>query len=41
MPLYNLEHKRWPFEGEYVNFLIHKENLDTIEVAFLLGSRMQ
>ncbi|KAH8327601.1 hypothetical protein KR074_002431, partial [Drosophila pseudoananassae] len=31
---------RWSFPGEYVTFLVHKSNMDTVEVASTLASKL-
>ncbi|KAH8326835.1 hypothetical protein KR067_005960 [Drosophila pandora] len=31
---------RWSFPGEYVTFLVHKTNMDTVEVVSTLASRL-
>lgn len=35
------DRNRWTFPEEYVHFLVHKENLDTSEVAAAMANKMK
>lgn len=35
------DRNRWTFPEEYVHFLVHKENLDTSEVAVAMASKLK
>lgn len=35
------DRNKWTFPGEYVHFLVHKENLDTGEVASLIANKLK